>query len=274
MVITYFESLAQKILNGELSGYFLTRNGLRVESWHLHQNKIGDNISEYYPYVIMDGDLKGTTITSEGKYAFNSSFDSEFDLVEFFQYAETNKQKNMETENERTVKLTLEKACEWYQKGGELKDVALQAYTEEEINKHLNAHKHPTSWEEYVNKTKKYEMGYFIDANTDIRACNWCFCDRNIPDTWRNVLPSKELAEAFLAMMQLMSLRQAWIGDWNGVNVEDAVRWGVCYDPGFDSIELEYSCIINFPLSFPTKEMAEEFMKCFKDLLEIAKPLL
>ena len=47
MVITYFESLAQKILNGELSGYFLTRNRkIKVESWYLRQNKTGGTIDE------------------------------------------------------------------------------------------------------------------------------------------------------------------------------------------------------------------------------------
>ncbi len=35
----------------------------------------------------------------------------------------------------RSVKLTLEKAREWYNKGGELKEVALQAFKEEELKK-------------------------------------------------------------------------------------------------------------------------------------------
>ena len=34
---------------------------------------------------------------------------------------------------ERNVKISLEKAREWYNKGGELKEIALSAFSEEEI---------------------------------------------------------------------------------------------------------------------------------------------
>ena len=35
---------------------------------------------------------------------------------------------------ERNVTFTLDKAKEWYKKGGELKEIALQAFTEKELN--------------------------------------------------------------------------------------------------------------------------------------------
>lgn len=132
----------------------------------------------------------------------------------------------------------------------------------------------PRSWEEYCKQTS---------ANT-----HWSYCKK-----YKQILPiftgtsceklsindkasvsSKKLAEAFLAMMQLMSLRQAWIGDWepdwNNVNQKKAyIRCG--------GNELDVSCItkvISRPLSFPTQEMAEEFLGCFRYLLEIAKPLI
>lgn len=38
-----------------------------------------------------------------------------------------------ETMEERTIKISLDKAREWYRAGGDLKQVALQAYTEEEL---------------------------------------------------------------------------------------------------------------------------------------------
>lgn len=37
--------------------------------------------------------------------------------------------------NSRNISLTPEKAHEWYNKGGELKEIALQAFTEEELKK-------------------------------------------------------------------------------------------------------------------------------------------
>lgn len=69
-------------------------------------------------------------------------------------------------------------------------------------------------------------------------------------------------------MMQLMSLRQAWIGDWESHN------------PGFlIMLDTKRNIIVSRgfcygPLTFPTKEMAVDFMNTFKYLLEVAKPLI
>lgn len=45
---------------------------------------------------------------------------------------------------ERNVKITLEKAREWYNQGGKLKELALSAFTEKEIKEIVL----PNSWEE------------------------------------------------------------------------------------------------------------------------------
>lgn len=142
----------------------------------------------------------------------------------------------------------------------------------------------PRSWEEYCKQqSRKNETGYFIDATADIHACSLSICDCNIPETWRNVLPSKELAEAFLAMMQLMSLRQAWIHQWSverNLPKDWKPNWlnnslvNYCIEVDLEEIDVYPSVCSQVPLSFPTNAMAEEFMYCFKDLLEIAKPLL
>lgn len=42
----------------------------------------------------------------------------------------------MKAREKRVIELGIEKAKEWYNKGGELKEVALQAYTEKELNAH------------------------------------------------------------------------------------------------------------------------------------------
>ena len=48
---------------------------------------------------------------------------------------------------ERNVKISLDKAREWYNKGGELKEIALSAFTENEIT--LSAL--PNTWEDFCN---------------------------------------------------------------------------------------------------------------------------
>lgn len=126
----------------------------------------------------------------------------------------------------------------------------------------------PRSWKEYFEQYKNtpcYELGF------DVNGGYW-----NKPTMYGDgccAVPSKELAEAFLAMMQLMSLRQVWIDDWEP-------DWSNFYSNKWGIINYANKFIISLlgnsskVLSFPTKEMAKEFMNCFKDLLEIAKPLI
>ena len=88
----------------------------------------------------------------------------------------------------------------------------------------------------------------------------------------REIETQEELAEAFLAMMKLMSLRQVWIADWKP-NWKDGTRiW--CIISREYKLEIGSSYVTAMALSFPTEEMAKEFMNCFKDLLEVAKPLI
>ena len=131
----------------------------------------------------------------------------------------------------------------------------------------------PRSWEEYYEQQiANKKCGYYIDdVNCDSAVIVWD--DFVGADKWKNVLPSKELAEAFLAMMQLISLRQAWIGNWEpDWNDETRVKWNIISME--NRVCLCDTIIKSRVLSFPTKEMAIDFMNCFRDLLEIAKPLI
>ena len=132
----------------------------------------------------------------------------------------------------------------------------------------------PRSWEEYYKQQiANKKCGYYIDdGNCDSAVIVWD--DFVGADKWKNVLPSKELAEAFLAMMQLMSLRQAWIGDWTP-DWEDYDNYKYCvFGSKTDNFCIKNLTSARSPLSFPTEEMATDFMNCFRDLLEIAKPLI
>ena len=54
----------------------------------------------------------------------------------------------------RNIALTLDKAKKWYKQGGELKEVALQAYKEEELT--MNGL--PRTWEEFCENYPKGEQ--------------------------------------------------------------------------------------------------------------------
>lgn len=104
----------------------------------------------------------------------------------------------------------------------------------------------PRSWEEYCKQNPMKEDDCYIGSNGE-----------------RCTTMSKDLCKAFLAYMKLIQLRNAW------VKGSDANYYKIIQsDDNFDCVWGESG------LSFPTSEMANEFLLTFKDLLEIAKPLL
>lgn len=130
----------------------------------------------------------------------------------------------------------------------------------------------PRSWEEFCERYPGKKMGEaFITSTSEI----FVYKLPSIRDEKRDkdVCSSKEEAEAFLALMQLRQLRKAWVGDWE--RPEGKPIAGVFYSFSEDKITTSYDTFwTNVVLSFPTKEMAEDFLSCFKDLCETAKELL
>ena len=167
----------------------------------------------------------------------------------------------------RTITLTPEKAKEFYKKGGEFKDLALSAYTEEELLEIML----PKTWEEFCDLFKIHEE-YHIDSCSDII--------KNEDDYYRdpllnrNLLVSKEAANQHLVLMQLHRLRdcyrQDWKPDWNTsipkyciyyVNKEQK------FDIGSFSERREF-------LAFQSRKLAEEFLNNFRDFILQAGDLI
>lgn len=170
-----------------------------------------------------------------------------------------------EMKEERNITLTLDKAKEWYKKGGELKEVALQAYTEEELIKV----ELPKTWEEFCKKHPKQQYETYIGIFSTIESYGSISDRHYIQD--KNICPSQKSAEAHLVMIQLEQLRDCWRQGW--IPSKGDVGFGIRFDlyDGFKIIKLYATSTF---LSFPTEEIAKEFLKCFKDLIEIAKDLI
>ena len=141
----------------------------------------------------------------------------------------------LKMKEERNITLTLDKAKEWYNKGGELKEIALQAFTEQELNPL------PRSWEEY-----------------SIRYESWCFSTR-----YTNI-PLK-----YSALLKLEQLRDCWRQGWEPTKANTG--YSIIKYPT-DYLIMSFN-FISF-LSFPTKKMAKEFLECFRDLIEQAGDLI
>lgn len=125
-----------------------------------------------------------------------------------------------------------------------------------------NSDDRPMSWEEYCEQNPIKEKEYFINGRCEFKKM---LTRKREPQKDANVL-SKELCEAFMAYMKLVQLRNAWVKDaacvckiLSGTNKELTISTDYKNSSG---------------LSFPTYDMADEFITTFEDLLETAKPLL
>lgn len=129
----------------------------------------------------------------------------------------------------------------------------------------------PRSWEEFCERYPVQNGECFITPRSNISSKKDYKCDFNRHCIeGRNWCASMEEAQAFLALMQLRSLRKSWVGDWKASIGE---YYGVVYSHcGF--LTTSISNTSRGILSFPTEEMAKDFLNCFRDLCETAKPLL
>lgn len=131
----------------------------------------------------------------------------------------------------------------------------------------------PRSWKEFCKNYPRTTYEYFIGNDSSIEhVFNTTYprdteCDKNI-------CTSREEAEAFLALMQLRQLRKAWVGDWEQPSSSTYIAAIACNINNKEVAVETGNSWSNMSLSFPTKEMAEDFLSCFKDLCETAKILL
>jgi len=90
----------------------------------------------------------------------------------------------------------------------------------------------------------------------------------------RNVFPTKELAEAALALAQLLQLRDryndGWVPDWKNVSIKYIIYVVE------DRLIADYCFITQHVLHFKSEKLRDEFLNApeINKLLQIAKPLL
>ena len=88
----------------------------------------------------------------------------------------------------------------------------------------------------------------------------------------KNTFPTREEAEACLALSQLLQWRnkrnEGWKPDW-----DDNSRKDFIYIRENRPI-VDWALDISRPLYFRDTETAEQFLEDFRDLIEVAKPLL
>jgi hypothetical protein len=131
----------------------------------------------------------------------------------------------------------------------------------------------PKTWEEFCKRNPVTPDEYWIET-VESRYCNNSFERERDIDMDKNVCVSLQEAQAFTALMQLRQLHKAYVKDWEpDWNNTKQYKANIMHS-GTDFIIAYFNDLCSRPLSFPTYELAEQFLNNFKDLLEIAKPLL
>lgn len=126
----------------------------------------------------------------------------------------------------------------------------------------------PKSWEEFCKNNPVKKNEYFIDGNGEII----CAAEKHRTTNLKNILPNKETAEAFLALMQLVQLRDCYRQGWKPNWKKACNKYCIYYE--IDGI-FPFNNIYNSRvLSFQSEEIRDEFLKNFSDLIEKAKELI
>lgn len=130
----------------------------------------------------------------------------------------------------------------------------------------------PRSWEEFCERCSVKEGESYIMPSADkVFTADENYDGKRLGKTW---CVSREEAEAFLALMQLRQLRKAWVGDWEQPSCRIPIA-AIAYDINNTEVAVHTNNYwSNMTLSFPTEEMAKDFLGCFRDLCETAKILL
>ena len=116
----------------------------------------------------------------------------------------------------------------------------------------------PKTWEEYCSLMKGKTV-YYTNCNT-ITVSG--FSDAH------DKFVKKKRADQFIALGKLLQLRDYWV---KRSKFEDAI----CIYTWNDGLIATDDCDINeYALTFPTQEMADKFITCFRDLIKQASPLV
>ena len=164
---------------------------------------------------------------------------------------------NVET---RYIEISLDTAKRLYEQGGEYRDIALTAFKEHE----LIGDRLPKTWDEYC--AKYGEVGDKIKA-----SLNTAYMTIN-----KHTFSDYNQAQAHIAMIKLHLLRDeyrnGWLPSWEDSFYKYGIKWNMI--AGKTRLVIAQHTHDSDSLSFPTYELAEEFLTNFRELIEDAGDLI
>ena len=129
----------------------------------------------------------------------------------------------------------------------------------------------PETWEEFCKLCPQMDKEYYIAIDSNIICCG----GRRVADTDKNMLTSREAAEAHLAYMQLHQLRdfyrQGWKPNWRD---KESTKYCISFCGNCNDYIISPCRTSMHFLSFQSYEIAEKFLNCFRNFIVQAGDLL
>lgn len=127
----------------------------------------------------------------------------------------------------------------------------------------------PKTWEEFCETHPIKENESFI---VNELPCELAAGRKRDPYKDVGKLPNIRYAEAVIALCQLIQLRDCYNNGWKPNWCDNEWKFVIICTYGIPDIYKQAG--VQRVLAFKSKELAEAFLHNFKDLIEIAKPLL
>lgn len=127
----------------------------------------------------------------------------------------------------------------------------------------------PKSWEEYCKQNPIVDWEYFINERSEIDEIRKR--EKN-PETDKSTIQTKDMAEAFIALMQLVQLRDCYRQGWKPDSIMGGYNAVITH--GKYNLTSDYYYWGNRILSFQTEDICYEFLENFRELIEQAKELI
>ena len=122
----------------------------------------------------------------------------------------------------------------------------------------------PKTWEEYCKQTTGYVSYFFSSPKSIIKS--W------FEGSYYEFM-TEERVKQFVALGKLLQLRDYWVGNLKN-NSNNFVAVIYHFDGEIVNTNVSKKRSSSYSLTFPTREIAQKFIECFKDLINEAYPLI
>ena len=124
----------------------------------------------------------------------------------------------------------------------------------------------PKTWEEYCKQTvgcKSYFHTRYPEPCIRESLFDGIYCE----------FSTEKRVKQYVALGRLLQLRDYWVSNWKD-DSNNFVAVIYHFDGEIVNTNVSKKRSSNYSLTFPTREIAQKFIECFKDLINEAYPLI